>query len=149
MLKYLLTGLFSGDAEPYSFIENPRPDLFPEKMWNELHRLTAFPSYEQLMELIVKDIHPWERFMAAEKPDVAFELLPEPFQSTLTHFAWIPLFKTLKPEMTTMAIKRFVEKSLGSAFTKVEIIHLKEVYENSKPYTPLLLILTPGNDPME
>jgi hypothetical protein len=55
----------------------------------------------------------------------------------------------MKPEMTTMAIRRFVEKSLGSAFTKTEIIHLKEVYDNSKPHTPLLLILTPGNDPME
>lgn len=59
------------------------------------------------------------------------------------------MFKAMKPELTTMAIRRFVEKSLGPAFTKVEIVQLKEVYETSRPHTPLLLILTPGNDPME
>jgi dynein heavy chain len=149
LLKYLLTGLLSPDAEPYSFIDNPRPDLFSDKMWNDLHQLTSFPVFEMLTESIVKDIGAWEKFINTEQAERAFEALPEPFQSNLTHFGWISLFKAMKPEMTTMAIRRFVEKSLGSAFTKTEIIHLKEVYDNSKPHTPLLLILTPGNDPME
>ena len=37
LLKYTLTGLMTADAEPYDFIENPRPDLFTEAMWSELH----------------------------------------------------------------------------------------------------------------
>ena len=37
LLKYTLTGLMTADSEPYDFIENPRPDLFNETMWSELH----------------------------------------------------------------------------------------------------------------
>lgn len=37
LLKYLLTGLMMAEAEPYAYIENSRPDLFSEAMWNELH----------------------------------------------------------------------------------------------------------------
>ena len=87
--------------------------------------------------------------MSCEKPDLAFDLLPEPYQSTLAHFAWIPLFRCLKPELTTMTIRRYVNKALGRFFVTPVIFQLKEVYENSRSHTPLLLILTPGNDPME
>mmetsp|Transcript_15758 Transcript_15758/g.21326 ORF Transcript_15758/g.21326 Transcript_15758/m.21326 type:complete len:98 (-) Transcript_15758:2003-2296(-) len=40
-------------------------------------------------------------------------------------------------------------KSLGRFFVTPLIFSLKEVYENSHAHTPLLLILTPGNDPMD
>ena len=48
LLKYTLTGLMTADSEPYSFIENTRPDLFTEAQWSELHQLTSFSSYETL-----------------------------------------------------------------------------------------------------
>ena len=91
----------------------------------------------------------WEKFMKCDKADLAFELFPEPYQSTLPHFAWIPLFRCLKPELTTMTIRRYVSKALGRFFVTPVITNLKEVFEDSRAHTPLLLILTPGNDPME
>lgn len=67
LLKYTLTGLMMADSEPYDFIDNPRPDLFTEAMWSELHQLTSFQCYELLLEKIVKDVAQWERFMQCEK----------------------------------------------------------------------------------
>lgn len=87
--------------------------------------------------------------MQCEKAEVAFDHLPEPFHSTLPHFAWIPLIRCLKPELTTQAIRRYVSKSLGRFFVAPIIFNLREVYESSQAHTPLLLILTPGNDPMD
>lgn len=75
--------------------------------------------------------------------------MPEPYQSTLAHFAWIPLIRCLKPELTTMAVRRYVSKALGKYFVTPIIFNLREVYEDSAAHTPLLLILTPGNDPMD
>lgn len=75
--------------------------------------------------------------------------MPEPLQSQLPHFAWIPLIRRLKPELTTLAIRRFVKNTLGAYFTTPIIINLKEVFENSVAHQPILLILTPGNDPMD
>lgn len=149
LLKYTLTGLMMADSEPYVSIENTRPDLFSESMWSELHQLTSFQCYELLLETMVKDMPAWEKFMKCERAEQAFDLLPEPFQSTLAHFAWIPLIRCLKPELTTQAIRRFVAKSLGRFFVAPIISNLREVFDSSQAHTPLLLILTPGNDPMD
>ncbi len=46
-------------------------------------------------------------------------------------------------------IQRYIEKALGSFFIKPIIFSLDEVYADSKPHVPMILILTPGNDPME
>jgi len=149
LLKYCLTGLMIADSEPYLEVNNTRPDLFSEAQWAELHRLSSFPCYETVLEQILQNVGGWEKFMLCEKPEQAFDLMPEPFQSTLAHFAWIPLVRCLKPELTTLAIKRFVAKSLGKFFVTPLIFNLREVYEDSHAHTPLLLILTPGNDPMD
>ena len=131
LLKYTLTGLMMADSEPYATIENTRPDLFTEAMWSELHQLTSFQCYEILLEKMTKDMPQWEKFMKCERADQAFELLPEPFQSTLPHFAWIPLIRCLKPELTTLAIRRYVSKSLGRFFVAPIIFNLREVFESS------------------
>ena len=91
----------------------------------------------------------WEKFMKCDRQDVAFDLMPEPYLSTLPHFAWIPLIRCLKPELATNTIRRYVLKSLGRYFVTPLIFSLKEVYEDSRYYTPMLIILTPGNDPMD
>ena len=50
----------------------------------------------------------------------------------------------------TEAIRGYVEHALGAEFVRPAITNLTEVYdERSKASTPLLLLLTPGNDPME
>lgn len=38
---------------------------------------------------------------------------------------------------------------MGSFFTKPIIQSLDDIFDESKPHVPILLILTPGNDPME
>ena len=46
-------------------------------------------------------------------------------------------------------ILKYVQKALGQAFTKPLIQSLEDIYAESKPHIPILMILTPGNDPME
>jgi hypothetical protein len=86
--------------------------------------------------------------MKSERKDF-FELIPEPYQTSLPYFAWIPLVRVLKPEKTTDAIKRYVRKSLSEYFVTPIIFQRREALDESNSITPLLLILTPGNDPME
>jgi len=57
------------------------------------------------------------------------ELLPEPYYSTLPHFAFIPLIRVLKPELTTLSIKRYVKRSLGQYFITPMITYLSEIFE--------------------
>ena len=86
--------------------------------------------------------------MHADKEEI-FELLPEPFHSQLSYFALIPLVRVLKPELMTACIRRYVLKSLGPYFVQPIIFQISDIFNESRVHTPLLLLLTPGNDPME
>ena len=77
------------------------------------------------------------------------ELLPEPYISVLPHFAFIPLIRVLKPEMTMAAIRRYIKKAIGEFFITPQITYLRDIFEFSNYETPILVILTPGNDPMD
>ena len=88
----------------------------------------------------------WKKFVENSSNDA---MPPEPFQNLLPDFALILLHKVLKPEKTIVMIQRYIEKALGSFFIKPLIFSLEDVYADSKPHIPLILILTPGNDPME
>jgi hypothetical protein len=55
--------------------------------------------------------------MRADKDNV-FNELPEPYQSNLSYFAWIPLIRVLRPELTTACIRRYVLKALGPFFVQ-------------------------------
>lgn len=71
-------------------------------------------------------------------------------EAQFPEFSQILLKRILKPELVTEAIRGYVEHSLGAGFVRPTITNLTEVYdERSTPSTPLLLLLTPGNDPME
>lgn len=46
-------------------------------------------------------------------------------------------------------IQDFIEKSIGSYFVKPIFYNFEDIYKESSSSVPILLILTPGNDPME
>ena len=46
-------------------------------------------------------------------------------------------------------IQNYIEKAMGTYFIKPNIYSLEEVFLESKSSIPIILILTPGNDPME
>ena len=77
--------------------------------------------------------------------------IPAPYSDPETPlFAIILLTRVLKPHQTMIAIKLFVERALGPEFVHPSSVNLKELYDaRSKATTPMLLLLTPGNDPME
>lgn len=97
-----------------------------------------------------KDMSAWEVFINCRNAEKAFDLLPEPFKSNLPFFAWIPLVRCLKPELTTAAIRKYVREALNSSdFIQLKPVFLGDALKESKCHTPMLLILTPGNDPMD
>ena len=97
ILQYMLTGMMPQNGKMYNETDSPRLEVFPEEMWKKLCQLTTFEPFESLLEDIEKDIDNWERFMHAEGKNL-FDLLPEPQQTNLPYFAWIPLIRILKPE---------------------------------------------------
>ena len=58
--------------------------------------------------------------------------------------------KSLRPELAIAGINNFIENALGKSFVSPVFQTLKQVYdERGKASTPILMLITPGNDPME
>lgn len=88
----------------------------------------------------------WKRFIQSSSIN---EPIPEPFNNLLPEFAQILLYKVLKPEKTITLMERYIEKAMGSFFIRPILHSLEEMFNDSRAHIPLLLILTPGNDPMD
>jgi hypothetical protein len=56
--------------------------------------------------------------------------------------------RVLKPEMITSNVRRHALKLLGPYFVTTMIFQIGYIFNESKVYTPMLLLLTPVNDPM-
>lgn len=97
ILTYMLTGMLPQNAKMFNETESPRDTVFPTAMWKKICQLTTFEPFESLIEDVENNIDAWERFMLAEGKNL-FDLLPEPQQTNLPYFAWIPLIRVLKPE---------------------------------------------------
>lgn len=46
-------------------------------------------------------------------------------------------------------MERYIEKAMGSFFIRPILHSLEDMFNDSRAHIPLLLILTPGNDPMD
>jgi hypothetical protein len=137
--------------------ETPLPaaceDFLDAKSWRRVLELATFDCFENLPEEFERQPGEWKRFMRSqfESEDSKPVAVPEPFSDgQLPEFSTILLLRVLKPELAAAAIARYVERALGPAFVSPSPAILKQIYDTrSKPSTPMLLILTPGNDPME
>jgi len=128
-------------------------DFIDERKWVRVQELATFSCFESLPDEIERQPQEWRRFLQCHSQPGTPEAVeaPSPFSKTeLPDFTSILLRRCLKPELTLEAIRAFVEAALGPAFVRPTAVNLKELYDaRSKASTPMLMLLTPGNDPME
>jgi len=105
--------------------------------------LSTLDHFETLPEEIERNPVAWKKFVTGEMA------VPDPLATHLPDFSVIVLHKVLKPEQVTTLVKQYVERAMGQFFVKPIIHSLGSAYDESRIATPLILILTPGNDPME
>lgn len=71
------------------------------------------------------------------------------WQNKWSDFQQMLVLRVLRPDRVLFAARAFIEANLGREFTEPPQFNLREVFEVSKPSTPLIFILAPGVDPTE
>jgi hypothetical protein len=153
-LNYLLTALLPAGTE---LEERSLPegcaDFLDERAWKRILELATFDCFESLPEDIERQPDAWRTWMQADtKPGAsAADGAPSPYSELETpQFASILLRRALKPARALGAMKRYVERALGPSFVRPSPPNLKDLFDaRSRAGTPMLLLLTAGNDPME
>jgi dynein heavy chain len=59
------------------------------------------------------------------------------------------VLRCLRPDRVIFSIRNFVEANMKKEFIENRPTNLQEVYDESKPDTPIIFVLSPGVDPTD
>ncbi|EUB64627.1 Dynein heavy chain 10, axonemal [Echinococcus granulosus] len=79
----------------------------------------------------------------------SLECEPPPYFQDVSDFQKLCLLRCFRVDRVCRAVEIFVANTLGEHFLTLHGPSLSSVYEQSKPETPIIFILSPGSDPTE
>ncbi|CAB4069325.1 DNAH [Lepeophtheirus salmonis] len=123
----------------------PPGNWISEKMWNAIVSINKMESFQGLMASLRDDFEAWKEFYYSASP--SRDILPNGWRQ-IRDLDYIFLLKILRPDRVIFAIRDFVSEKLGRDYVYPQILDLKNCYEDSDSSTPIILILSPGADPL-
>ena len=125
---------------------NPLPGTLTEDQWCDLSDLKTIEGTE-LGECLTAAKEGWKAFIAGDSIAAAADF-PAPINVQSPLFQLV-VFKILRPDRITQRIEAFVQTVLGEELAKNKTpATFRDLVVQSGPKKPIMLILTPGNDPL-
>ena len=133
---------------------NPNPTgangWLSEKAWCAIEEMTelfpqSFPAFDKNF---ARDIKQWEKFYDSQNPH-QFEPWPCKLTGDLELIRKTMIMRILRPDKVTQMIIKIVESLPETRkFVSPPAFDIAELYSNSKNKAPIILVITPGADPM-
>jgi len=144
--------------EDYSFLltnTSGRPSAavaLPEKLfgavqWESILQLSNLESFGGMADEIAKDPLVWRKFFVELKKGT-LPAFPGKFK-TLHAFNTLMVVKLVYPELFVSKVQLVIRQELGAEFVEGQIISIEDSFQESSVWTPLIFILSPGDDPQE
>lgn len=133
---------------------NPNPTgangWLSEKAWCAIEEMTelfpqSFPTFDKNF---ARDIKQWEKFYDSQNPH-QFEPWPYKLTGDLELIRKTMIMRILRPDKVTQMIIKIVESLPETRkFVSPPAFDIAELYSNSKNKAPIILVISPGADPM-
>jgi dynein axonemal heavy chain len=131
--------------------QNPASEWLGDMKWSQLFTLTHAGALPKEFcvgadDSFAKHAEDWKAYAASDNP--VSHGVPAPWIDELSPFQQLLVLKALREDKVTMGMRAFVTAELGAEFAESPALSLASVYEDSLPSTPIVLVLSPGADPM-
>lgn len=126
--------------------ENASESWLDETTWRRLNALAGLQAFGGIIKSIAEDEESWKTFAAAEENSK--QKLPEPWKSKLTLFQQLIILNIFHPAKLLPEIHQFIKLEMGESFIDPPQFDLRKSFEASNILTPIIFILSPGDDPM-
>jgi len=83
-----------------------------------------------------------------ERENPLEQVFPGEWDANLNIFEKLLVYKAIRPDYLSNAIKNYVKTEMGSHFVNPPLFRIEEGFNNSTKETPLIFIITPGCDPL-
>jgi len=139
-LRFFLQGNTAMDlAEP-----NPFPWL-SDKSWNDVLALCKLPRFSGFMSLFKKQSSIWKDLVDSSTPE---EIIADTLSEKYDEFQRLCVTRCLRPDVVVPSVQQYIGNEMGTKFIEPPPLNMKECFDDSKCFTPLIFVLTPGADPM-
>lgn len=141
-LRFLMTGGIGLDEK---LPDKPEEAWLLDKTWAEFCRLSDLERFKDFYKDFKAKIGEWK--LIFEHPKIYEAELPGKWNTFLTSFEKLLVYRCLRPDSVVVAITEFVAAQLGREFTTNSPLKMKDIYKDSSRNSPLIFILSPGSDP--
>ncbi|CCI46649.1 unnamed protein product [Albugo candida] len=119
-----------------------------DSVWTNLIGLQTFPPFVPILTSFSNSnqLQVWESVLLASKP-LEF-LTTMPIVSPLSAFQRLLLVRCLRPDAVLPSVTSFIVSEMGQEYIEPPPFNLKASFDDSTCSTPLIIVLTPGADPM-
>ena len=140
-LRFFLQGSTSMDIPEL----NPFPNWLSDRSWNDILAMCKMHEFVQFKDSFKAQAKIWENVFNASNP---LELIEAHIGDAMTPFQKLCILRCLRPDMVVPGVQHFISKDIGSKFIEPPPFSMRECFGDSRCYTPLIFVLTPGADPM-
>nr|CCA18047.1 PREDICTED: dynein heavy chain 7 putative [Albugo laibachii Nc14] len=117
-----------------------------DSVWTNMIGLQTFPPFMPILTSFTNQVQEWENVSLASKP---LEYLASmPIVSHLSAFQRLLLVRCLRPDAVLPSVTSFIVSEMGQEYMEPPPFNLKASFDDSTCATPLIIVLTPGADPM-
>lgn len=120
------------------------------KTWASILQASEeFECFKGLDENFEENLSQWEKIYNSSNPHLEIENWPEPYNE-LNLMRQAMLMRIFRSDKVIPIIQKLIEqeKELGPEFIQVPPFDMKKSYKDSTNDKPLIIVLSPGADPM-
>ncbi|CAG9462750.1 unnamed protein product [Pedinophyceae sp. YPF-701] len=124
-------------------VDNPVHEWVADPCWAAVQALKQLDDYSSLPDDLVGSAKRWREWMELERAE---EELPPGDWKRMSEFDRLLIFRALRPDRLTNAMRKFVHNTIGEAYVTSEGFDLERSLEDSAPHIPVFVFLSPGVD---
>ena len=127
---------------------NPAKDWISPNAWDNITELDKLLTFSGLIGGLTYNTKEWKKWYLHPRPEN--EPLPGEWETKCDDaLKKMIILRCLRPDRIILKASKFVEDKLGNKYVDSKPFSLQDVYKESNNKTPIILVLSPGVDPLE
>lgn len=132
----------------------PKPpfDWITTTAWDNITELEKMlpATFTGIANAVTLNPKEWQRWFLSTKPEPENAQFPGEWETKCEDkLKKMIVLRCMRPDRVNFAIRNFVEYYMKKDFIENRPTNIEEVYNESKPDTPIIFVLSPGVDPTD
>ena len=115
-----------------------------DKCWLDILALCDLPAFVGFKESFKRHQDQWEEVINSNAP---LELVNTLCGDGLEQFQKLCVLRCTRPDVVIPGVMQFIMQEQTEKFIEIPPFNMKECFADSRCYTPLIFVLTPGKRP--